>query len=125
MQKTLMTLLLVTPLIAGLSGCVVKLNSNNDEGYSYSTDSEDRTYNNRKQIAKLPLGSSFIDIQGKLGVSDFSETYPDNSDTVRILYYRTQRKHKDGLTTKDECTYLQFVNGELVATGNGEDFSRG
>jgi hypothetical protein len=123
MQKKLITLLLVTPLIAALSGCVVKLN-NNDEGYSYSTDSEDRTYNNRKQIGKLPLGASFIDIQDKLGVSDFSETYSDNSDAVRVLYYRTQRKHKDGLTTKDECTYLQFVNGQLVATGNGEDFTK-
>jgi hypothetical protein len=123
MQKKLITLLLVTPLIAALSGCVVKLNSN-DEGYSYSTDSEDRTYNNRKQIGKLPLGASFIDIQDKLGVSDFSETYSDNSDAVRVLYYRTQRKHKDGLTTKDECTYLQFVNGQLVATGNGEDFTK-
>jgi hypothetical protein len=123
MQKKFITLLLVTPLIAALSGCVVKLNSN-DEGYSYSTDSEDRTYNNRKQIGKLPLGASFIDIQDKLGVSDFSETYSDNSDAVRVLYYRTQRKHKDGLTTKDECTYLQFVNGQLVATGNGEDFTK-
>jgi hypothetical protein len=70
------------------------------------------------------LGASFIDIQDKLGVSDFSETYSDNSDAVRVLYYRTQRKHKDGLTTKDECTYLQFVNGQLVATGNGEDFTK-
>jgi hypothetical protein len=123
MQKTLITLLLVTPLITGLSGCVVKLNSN-DTGYSTATDSEDRTYNNRKQIDKLPLGASFIDIQDKLGVSDFSQSYSANSDTVRVLYYRTQVKHKDGLTTKDECTYLQFVNGQLVATGNGEDFTK-
>jgi hypothetical protein len=87
-------------------------------------DSEDRTYKNRKKISKVQLGASFMDMQEKLGVSDFSETYADGENTVRVLYYRTQRKHKDGLTPKDECTYLQFINGKLVETGNGGDYSK-
>ena len=106
-----------------LSGCVIKIN---DDGIEHSMvgDSEERTYENRKKISKIQLGTSFMDIQEKLGVSDFSETYAEGDNTVRVLYYRTQRKHKDGLTTKDECTFLQFINGQLVETGNGGDYSK-
>jgi hypothetical protein len=123
MKKTLVALLIAAPLAMTLSGCVIKIN---DDGvdHSFMGDSEDRTYKNRKNISKVQLGASFMDMQEKLGVADFSETYTDKEDTVRVLYYRTQRKHKDGLTTKDECTFLQFVNGELVETGNGGDFSK-
>ena len=63
-------------------------------------------------------------IQERLGVADFSAAYSQNEKTVKVLYYRTQRKHKDGLTTKDECTYLQFSNGELIATGHGDEFKK-
>jgi hypothetical protein len=52
-------------------------------------------------------------MQEKLGVADFSQTYAHNEQTIRVLFYRTQRKHKDGLTTKDECSILIFVDGEL------------
>ncbi|MCP4986535.1 MAG: DUF3192 domain-containing protein [Colwellia sp.] len=124
MKKSLLALLIAAPLAMTLSGCVIKIN---DDGidHGFVSDSEDRTYQNRKRISKVQLGSSFIDMQEKLGVADFSETFSDGEDTVRVLYYRTQRKHKDGLTTKDECTFLQFVNGKLVETGNGGDFSKG
>ncbi len=124
MKKSLLALLIAAPLAMTLSGCVIKIN---DDGidHGFVSDSEDRTYKNRKRISKVQLGSSFIDMQEKLGVADFSETFSDGEDTVRVLYYRTQRKHKDGLTTKDECTFLQFVNGKLVETGNGGDFSKG
>ncbi len=124
MKKSLLALLIAAPLAMTLSGCVIKIN---DDGidHGFVSDSEDRTYQNRKRISKVQLGSSFIVMQEKLGVADFSETFSDGEDTVRVLYYRTQRKHKDGLTTKDECTFLQFVNGKLVETGNGGDFSKG
>jgi hypothetical protein len=88
------------------------------------SDSEDRTYKNRKHIAKIQLGTSFVDIQEKLGVADFSESFKKGDQEVRVLYYRTQRKHKDGVTTKDETTYLHFINGELIETGNGAEYSR-
>ncbi len=123
MKKSLIALLIAAPLAMTLSGCVIKIN---DDGidHGFMSDSEDRTYKNRKNISKVQLGASFMDMQEKLGVADFSETFTDGSDTVRVLYYRTQRKHKDGLTTKDECTFLQFINGKLVETGNGGDFSK-
>ncbi len=123
MKKSLLALLVAAPLALTLSGCVISVNDGEVE-HSFMSDSEDRTYKNRKQIAKIQLGSSFADMQEKLGVADFSETYTDNDKTVRVLFYRTQRKHKDGLTTKDECTYLQFINGELIETGNGDEFKR-
>ena len=124
MKKSILALLVAAPLALSLSGCVVKIN---DDGvdHGFMSDSEDRTYKNRKQIAKVQLGSSFADMQEKLGVADFSETYSANEATVRVLFYRTQRLHKDGLTTKDECTYLKFINGALVETGNGGNFSKG
>lgn len=123
MKKSLIALLIAAPLAMTLSGCVIKIN---DDGvdHGFMSDSEDRTYKNRKNISKVQLGASFMDMQQKLGVADFSETFTDGEDTVRVLYYRTQRKHKDGLTTKDECTFLQFINGKLVETGNGGDFSK-
>jgi hypothetical protein len=124
MKKTIIALLIAAPLAMTLSGCVIKINDDGiDNGFM--SDSEDRTYKNRKNISKVQLGASFMDMQEKLGVADFSETYTDDESTVRVLYYRTQRKHKDGLTTKDECTFLQFINGKLVETGNGGEFSKG
>jgi hypothetical protein len=41
-----------------------------------------------------------------------------------VLFYRTQRIHKDGLTTKNECTYVEFIDGKLSQTGNGGDYSQ-
>ena len=87
-------------------------------------DSEDRSYKNRKVIAQVQLGTSVVDMQEKLGVADFSETYTYSEKTIRVLYYRSQRKHKDGITTKDECTYLEFVDGALTQTGNGDEYKK-
>jgi len=123
MKKSLLALLIVAPLSLGLSGCVISVHDG-ENGDGISTDFTDRSFKNRKQISTIQLGSSFADIQDKLGVADFSEVYMNTDNTIRVLYYRTQRKHKDGLTTKDECTYLHFVNGELLETGNGGDYSR-
>lgn len=123
MKKSLLVLLIAAPIALTLSGCVISV-KDGEVDHSFLSDSEDRAYQNRKKITTLQLGASFSDTQEKLGVADFSETYPVNNDTVRVLYYRTQRKHKDGITTKDECTYLQFINGALVETGNGGEFSR-
>ena len=124
MKKTILALLVAMPLAFTLSGCVVKINDDGiDQGFV--SGSEDRTYQNRKEIAKVQLNSHFTDIQEKLGVADFSETYTDNDATVRVLYYRTQRVHKDDLTTKDECTYLKFIDEKLIETGNGGEFTKG
>lgn len=123
MKKALLVLLVALPLASTLTGCVISVNDG-EVDHSFMGDSEDRSYENRKKIAQVQLGSSFVDIQEKLGVADFSEAYTHNEQTVRVLYYRSQRMHKDGLTTKDECTYLEFINGELTQTGNGGEYKR-
>jgi len=123
MKKSLLALLVALPLATTLSGCVISV-KDGEVAHSFMGDSDDRSYENRKKVAKVQLGSSFVDMQEKFGVADFSETYTHNEQTIRVLYYRTQRKHKDGLTTKDECTYLEFVNGELTQTGNGDEYKK-
>jgi hypothetical protein len=123
MKKSLLALLVALPLVSTLSGCVISV-KDGEVDHSFMSDSGDRSYENRKKIAQVQLGSSFVDMQEKLGVADFSEVYMNNEQTIRVLYYRSQRKHKDGLTTKDECTYLEFVNGELTQTGNGGEYNR-
>lgn len=123
MKKSLLVLLIALPLASTLSGCVISVNDG-EVDHSFMGDSEDRTYKNRKKIAKVQLGSSFADMQEKLGVADFSQTYTHKEQTIRVLFYRTQRKHKDGITTKDECTYLEFIDGELSQTGNGGEYSQ-
>ena len=123
MKKSLLALLVALPLATTLSGCVISV-KDGEVDHSFMSDSEDRSYNNRKKITSIQLGASFVDTQEKLGVADFSETYMSNDKEVRVIYYRTQRKHKDGITTKDECTYLEFINGALVQTGNGGEYKR-
>ncbi|NQY87809.1 MAG: DUF3192 domain-containing protein [Colwellia sp.] len=123
MKKSLFVLLIALPLAATLSGCIISVNDDDVE-HRFGSSQEDRTYENRKKIAQVELGSNFIYIQEKLGVADFSQTYTHNEKTIRVLFYRTQRKHKDGVTTKDECTYLEFIDGGLNQTGNGGEYSR-
>ena len=123
MKKSLLVLLIALPLATTLSGCVISV-KDGDVQHSLMGDSEDRAYENRQKISKVQLGSSFADMQEKLGVADFSQTYAHNDQTIRVLFYRTQRLHKDGLTTKDECTYLEFIDGELSQTGNGGEYNQ-
>ncbi|WP_286232772.1 DUF3192 domain-containing protein [Thalassotalea sediminis] len=122
MKKSIIALLVVAPLSLSLTGCVVSVGG--DDDHMISSDFSDREYNNRKKIARLNIGSSFVDASRKLGVADFNESYQQDDKTIQVLFYRTNRIHKDGLTTRDECTYLYFVNGELKETGQGGDFSR-
>jgi len=123
MKKSLLALLIVLPLTTTLTGCVISVKDGQVD-HSIMGDSDDRSYKNRKVIAQVKLGTSVVDMQEKLGVADFSETYTYNEKTIRVLYYRSQRKHKDGLTTKDECTYLEFLNGALTQTGNGDEYKK-
>ncbi|MDG1815953.1 MAG: DUF3192 domain-containing protein [Glaciecola sp.] len=122
MKKSILALIVAAPLTFSLTGCVIAVGG--EDGHMVSSDFEDREYTNRKKISRISLNSSIADVTNKLGVADFNETYEKDGNTVRVLFYRTNRTHKDGLTTRDECTYLYFVNGELVETGQGGDFSR-
>ena len=115
MKKSLIALIVAAPLTMGLTGCVVSVGGDDDGHYSY--DLNDREYENRKKIASLQVNRSFADVQSLLGVADFNEVYQKENENVQVLYYRTNRKHKDGMTTKDECTPLIFKNGLLVSWG--------
>lgn len=123
MNKYFKGLLIVLPLSLTLSACVVKVGGD-DAGHSFSDKFSDREYDNRKKIALIQLNSSFSDVTNRLGVADFNEIYQNNGTNVQVLFYRTHRLHKDGITTKEECTYLHFENGSLIETGNGSDYDR-
>lgn len=123
MKKPLLALIIAAPLTLSLTGCIVSVGGD-DEGQSMTTQFEDREYSNRKKIARIALNSSYMDVANQLGVADFNESYEKNGQRIQVLFYRTNRVHKDGLTTRDECTYLYFVDGALQDTGRGGDFSR-
>lgn len=116
MNKSLMALLVVAPLTLGLTGCVVAIGDRHDEDGIMSD--HDREYENRKKISQLLVNTSYAMVQNQFGVPDFTETYNKNGETIQVLYYRTQRVHKDGLTTKDECTPLVFKQLKLVSWGD-------
>jgi len=117
-----MKALLLTSLLAGtvlLSGCVISIDDNYDDGYHVSSMSswEKHEAKNRQFIADLSPGVSKNSVVGKLGPADFNEMVSSDGDAVQVLYYRTQRIDDDGVTTKNECTPLVFVNNELVGWG--------
>lgn len=117
MKKSLLALLIIAPLSLSLTGCVIAVGG--EDGHSMSGDFEDREFKNRKKIAGIQLNTSLSDVAREMGVADFNESYLDDGKTVKVVYYRTQRLHKDGLTTKDECTKLVFVNNNLTAIEQG------
>lgn len=117
MKKKLLALVLVAPLTLGLTGCVISVDGDGWDGHN--VDWEDREYKNRKLIANLELSTDTEQVRTRLGVPDFNDTFMGGDDRYTVLYYRTQRMHGDGKTTKDECTPLVFKNGSLIGWGEG------
>jgi hypothetical protein len=99
-----------------LSGCVISVHDDDVSG-SYSASWKDREENNRKHISTLNVGNSLESVTSKMGVADFDELKSSSEGQVRILYYRTQSLKDDGVTTKEECTPIVFVNNELTGWG--------
>ena len=116
MNKSLIALLVAAPLTLGLTGCVVAIGDHDDHDLTMSD--HNREYHNRKLISQLLINTSYSAVQNQLGVPDFNESYDKNGETIQVLYYRTQRVHKDDLTTKDECTPLLFKQHKLVSWGD-------
>ncbi len=102
-----------------LSGCVISIDDDMEyDGYESYSSWEERQKENREQISRLKVGSSIASVKGKMGTPDFDELVVKDGKEHRLLYYRTQRAKGDGVTTKDECTPILFVNGELAGFGD-------
>ena len=80
-------------------------------------DWKDREEYNRVQISKLELGLQKKQILELLGSPDITEAKRKNNVELQVMFYRTQHKQADGITTEDECTALLFENNELIAWG--------
>ncbi|WJG10416.1 DUF3192 domain-containing protein [Aliiglaciecola sp. LCG003] len=80
---------------------------------------EDRQEFNTVQIAKLEMGTPRDAILELMGPPDISEAKKMDDGYVQVLFYRTQHKQSDGITTQDECTPLLFEDNTLVAWGDG------
>lgn len=122
MKNKLLAFLIIAPLSLSLTGCVIAVDGDHDKHSSINAD--DREFENRKKIASIALNTPYLSVVEQLGVADFSESFKVNDKKIKVVYYKTQRVHKDGLTTKDECTYLHFENGVLIETGDGGRYVR-
>lgn len=80
-------------------------------------DWRDREAYNLVQINKLALGTSRSEVLATLGSPDITEAKKVGNDTIQVMFYRTQHRKSDGITTLDECTPLVFENDTLVAWG--------
>lgn len=82
---------------------------------------QDREAFNAKLINKMDIAVEPVsqdDIMERLGVPDITAAIKYDNTVYQLLYYRTQWKLADGITTKDECTPLLFKNRQLIAKGD-------
>ena len=117
--KSLAQVSLVVLLSMAASGCVYI----NGERVTSDDWREDQRVN-REMISQLDLGVTRSAVVEKLGTPTDSEAFTRDGEEVRVLFYRTQRKHSDGQTTRDEMTPVVFKNDLLVGWGDGayQDF---
>lgn len=88
------------------------------KGDPENMDWQDREQYNREQISKLEVGMSKQHIIELMGSPDISEAKKVAEKTLQVMFYRTERKQSDGITTADECIPLLFENNQLIAWGN-------
>ncbi|MAD77302.1 MAG: hypothetical protein CML20_21420 [Rheinheimera sp.] len=102
-----------------LTGCVVAIGDKDYED-SDNADSEWRSTQqaNLKQINQFQPGMAFSNVVSRMGNPDFTEFLMKDEQQVQVLFYRTQHKRSDGKTTKDECTPLVFIDGQLHSWGD-------
>ncbi|WP_196139594.1 DUF3192 domain-containing protein [Aliikangiella sp. G2MR2-5] len=113
-MKVLTNVALSVVLATSLSGCVI---IDRPGGEHDGNDWRHEQKENRQIISELPLNASRQEVHNKLGAPEFSEAFTKGNDEYRVLYYRTQHRHSDGDTTKDETTPLVFKNDKLIGWG--------
>ena len=123
MKQSLKMALVALPLTFSLTGCIIV---NSDDGAdadwisNYDNNSSWKKVQrvNKEKIAELEVGDNFKNVRAEMGTPDFNEAYVENGSKYQILFYRTNHRHSDGETTKDECTPLIFIDGVLTSWGN-------
>jgi len=80
---------------------------------------QDREAFNKRFIEKLSLEqpTTLSSVLDYLGSPDLTYAKRDGEQVFQIVFYRTQHKTSDGITTMDECTGLLFKNGQLFLWG--------
>lgn len=97
-----------------LSGCVVAIGN---DGFGDDEQWEETQKRNDRYIGGSVLGSSMTAVQADLGEPNYRESFQREGEIFDVLYYRTQHRHSDGQTTKDETTPMVFIDGKLVGYG--------
>lgn len=110
-MKSFVHVCLVAVLSLAATGCVYI------DGEHVDHDWRDDQQDNRKMISQLQIGASRVSVLETLGTPSDSEAFTQNGEEVRVLFYRTQRKHSDGETTRDETTPVVFKNDLLIGWG--------
>ena len=80
-------------------------------------DYKERQQYNKMKIAGFELGLRKQQVIDLLGSPDISEASTKEDQQLQVLFYRTQHKNSDGITTIEECTPLLFEDNVLVAWG--------
>ncbi len=103
----------VLALVGTLSGCIV-IGGKGD----WTADWEDEQEENRRIISQLDIGTQRDAVVAQLGTPNYSEAFTRDGQEYRVLFFRTQRRHSDGETTRDETTPLVFKDDRLVGWGD-------
>ncbi|MGI9278285.1 MAG: DUF3192 domain-containing protein [Endozoicomonas sp.] len=117
MKKHLFLIALVLPAAITLSGCSINIGGSKSKGPEYNQQQETDKLQ-REKVSRLNEGESIESVRNNLGIPDFTESYSRNDKKIKVLFYRTQRVKADGMTTKDECTPLIFVDKKLDSWGH-------
>lgn len=116
MNKTIAFRILIAVVLYGVFAAAVLYFHEDDKPQDMSW--EDREGYNRQYIAKLTLDGTSVDtILAELGSPDLTEAKKVTVNNYQVMFYRTQHRHSDGITTQDECTALLFKDGVLVGIG--------
>ncbi|MFT5282364.1 MAG: hypothetical protein ACJA0G_000261 [Kangiellaceae bacterium] len=112
MKKGLLAIVLSGVL---LSGCVISIDRDHD--YDNGTSWREIEKENRQKIIDLLPGTAISAVRLSMGTPAFDELIVKGDKEHRVLFYRTQLTEGDGITSKDECTPILFVNGKLIGFG--------
>lgn len=110
-MKALNKVTLMAFIALSFSGCVFIGGEHDFDGW------EAQQRENIEAINRLTLSAEYSQVLSKLGEPDFTEAFIKDDNEFRVLYYRTQRKHSDDRTSKDETTPLVFKNEKLIGWG--------